>query len=363
MRDVPLTLFDKHGAEVRVRKTGHAFFDEDGNFQGGIEILLPDRGPVLPVFQEPQQSVFHGLVSRDPAMLRVFQTIKNVAETSANVLVRGESGTGKELVARAVHLESHRRDGPFTAVNCAALTPTLLESELFGHVKGAFTGAVRDRIGVFEQANGGTLFLDEIAELPLDVQAKLLRVIQERVVVPVGGTESRHIDVRLVAATHKSLRQEVREGRFREDLMFRLRVVPLFIPTLRERKTDIELLTRHFIKQFNELGPRHVATIAPEAMRALLDYSWPGNVRELRNVLEYAFAVGRSRELTMDEFPPELREKQIERSHAKARLKPVDERAAIVEALEAANGHLGRAAQILGISRPTLWRKRKKHGI
>ena len=246
--DIPLTLYRQDGTEVRVRKTARAFRATDGSFQGGIEVLVPEAVADAresdglqarldaPKTEDSSMREFHGLLSAAPDMLRAFDVIRNVAETDSTVLIRGESGTGKELAARAVHLESHRSDGPFLAVNCAALSPTLLQSELFGHVKGAFTGAVRERRGLFQQADGGTLFLDEVAELPMDLQAKLLRVLQERTVTPVGGTRSIAVDIRIVAATHRALRQKVQRGEFREDLMYRLRVVPIYLPPLRERR-------------------------------------------------------------------------------------------------------------------------------
>ncbi len=382
VEDVPMVLFRADGASVRLRKTGRAFFDEQGAFAGGIEVLVPDEGaPRLPREVQEGVVVFHGLVSADPAMHRVFETCRNVAETQASVLIRGESGTGKELLARAVHAESDRREGPFVAINCAALTPSLAESELFGHVKGAFTGAVRDRRGIFEQASGGTLFLDEVAELPLELQAKLLRVLEEHRVTPVGASSSMAVDVRLVSATHRSLREMAAQGRFREDLMFRLRVVPIFLPALRERKPDIPVLAWRFIGARNKSGPRVVEAVAPEAMRALLDHDWRGNVRELRNVIDYAFAVGRGPEIRVEGLPPELRAASA--GPAAAERAPVQRGAAcqgprgvgveeVVEAPEAvrireaiarAGGHLGVAASLLGISRPTLWRRRKRHGI
>lgn len=299
--------------------------------------------------------------SADPRMHQAFQILRNVAETDAAVVVRGESGTGKELAARAVHAESHRSDGPFLAFNCAALSPALLESELFGHVRGAFTGAVRDRKGLFERAHGGTLFFDEVAELPLELQAKLLRVLQERSFVPVGGSALRRVDVRIVAATHTSLRAEVAAGRFREDLMYRLRVVPIFLPPLRERRVDIEILLRQFIEEHNHRGGRRIDRVSPEAMRALLDHGWRGNVRELINVVRYAFAVARGGELLLDELPPEFREGSPPRPQAPH---PADQEAARLRAaLIQADGHVGRAAASLGMSRPTFWRKRKKHNI
>jgi transcriptional regulator with PAS, ATPase and Fis domain len=235
-----------------------------------------------------------------------------------------------------------------------------MESELFGHKKGAFTGAVSDRIGIFEQANGGTLFLDEVAELPLELQAKLLRVLEDRALVRVGDDKPTPVDVRIVAATHRALRQEVERGRFREDLMYRLRVVPIFLPPLRERPNDIELLLWHFIRQRNTVGPRIVESIAPDAMRALLAHDWPGNVRELRNAVEYAFAVGRGPELLQSELPPEFGD-----SSAAARPPPVlhNDAERIRHALAASHGDVGKAAALLGMSRPTFWRRRKKLGL
>jgi PAS domain S-box-containing protein len=363
--DHPLTIFRSDGQTVPVRKSGRAFYDARGKFAGGIEVLVPDSEPracPAPVFRDDEVVTFHGLITRNPAMHDVFQIIRNVAETEASVLIRGESGSGKELVARALHQESPRKDGPFVAVNCAALAPTLLESELFGHVKGAFTGAVKDRIGLFEQANGGVLFLDEVAELPLDVQAKLLRVLEERVVVPVGATKAAHVNVRLVAATNKSLRDEAAAGRFRSDLLYRLRVVPIFLPPLRQRKTDIEVLLWHMIEQRNRTCSRQVSSLDPAVMRALLDHDWPGNVRELRNVVDYVFAVGRGPEIGLGELSRDLRASPQPEANSQTRAAELEEQE-IREALRRAGGHIGRAAQALGMSRPTLWRKRKKYQI
>jgi len=367
-----LELYRTDRRSVPTRKYAKAFFDAEGRFAGGVEVLVAtgepsegEEGTEAPVLDA--EETFHGLVSRDPTLRRAFQTIRNVAETDATVLVRGESGTGKELVARAIHAESQRRGGPFVAANCAALTPSLIESELFGHVRGAFTGAAADRRGLFQQADRGTLFLDEVAELPLDVQSKLLRVLEERVVTPVGSDRPVAVDVRVVAATHRALREEVRKGAFREDLLYRLRVVPIFLPALRERRGDLELLLRRFLDEFNRRGPRHVARIAPEAMRALLDHPWPGNVRELRNVLEYAFAVGRGPELGIDELPPELREgpRPARAGGGAGGAGPglEDEATRIRRALRSSGGNVSAAAELLGMSRATFWRKRKRLGI
>jgi transcriptional regulator with PAS, ATPase and Fis domain len=340
-----------------------------GSFAGGMGLLLPrseaHTNSHLTVAPTESGQSFQGIISRSPAMQNVFQIIRNAAETEATVLVRGESGSGKELVARAIHNLSARRQAPFLAINCAALSSNLLESELFGHVRGAFTGAVKDHKGLFQRAHGGTLFLDEVAELPLELQAKLLRVLQERNYIPVGGDNLIHVDVRIVAATHRSLREEVKNGHFREDLMYRLRVVPIFIPPLRERREDISLLIWHFIRQHNAEKLRQIDKIEPQAMRVLLDYAWPGNVRELHNVVEYAFAVGRGTTLRLSELPPEFREPKA--SFPVPKMRPAmtveQEKEAIREALERSQGSITPAAELLGMSRATFWRKRKLYGV
>lgn len=342
---------------------------QDGIFAGGLGLLLPCTDSAEPLAAtsklEGGGQNFHGILSRSPAMQDMFHLIANAAETAVTVLVRGESGTGKELVAKAIHDLSVRKNASFLAINCAALSSNLLESELFGHVRGAFTGAIKDHSGLFQRAHGGTLFLDEVAELPLELQAKLLRVIQERNYIPVGGDCSVSVDVRIIAATHRSLREEVRNGRFREDLMYRLRVVPIFLPPLRERREDIGLLIWHFIQQHNTANFRKIEKIEPSAMRTLLDYSWLGNVRELQNVVEYAFAVGRGTTLRLSELPPEFRDSRRIEQPAKHTLLLSDEQeaAAICKALEQSNGKVSLAAQLAGMSRATFWRKRKQHSL
>ncbi len=364
------TLTTQQGELRQVRRLMQAV-TVDGESRGLRVFLLlwepQDRAvgtPLSAAIQGSQPVEFHGLLSRDPIMKEAFNIIRNVAATDSTVLVRGESGTGKEIVARALHTLSERRKGPFLAINCATLTPSLLESELFGHVRGAFTGAVKDHTGLFKRADGGTVFLDEIAELPLDLQAKLLRVLQERAFIPVGGDRPVTVDVRIVSATHRALREEVKAGRFRDDLMYRLRVVPIFLPPLRERRGDVNLLLRHFIDKHNAVGLRHVERIAPEAMRKLLDHGWPGNVRELQNVVEYAFAVGRGPELSVDELPPEFREPAryaiVPAAEPEADL---SERNRIVQVLAVCHGNLEAASKRLGMNRSTLWRKRKKYGL
>jgi two-component system response regulator AtoC len=372
VRDFPLELYRADDRWVATRKFAQGFFDDRGHFIGGIEVLFAQDGQPAKSkdfaagFRPPIDAEnFHGLVSRDPEMRRVFQSVRNVGETDSTVLIEGESGSGKELVARAIHNESRRHLGPFVAVNCAALSPGLIESELFGHVKGAFTGSHRDRKGVFERAHTGTLFLDEVGELPLDVQSKLLRVIEERVVTPVGSSEERGVDLRMVAATHRDIASRVGSGQFRADLMYRLRVVPIVLPPLRARDGDIELLLRHFLSHFNDQGPRRIETIEPSALEALTRHHWPGNLRELRNVVEHAFAIGRGETLSIHDLPAELG-REVSRNGpciGRGSAESSNERNQIAEALRLEPGSLTAAAQRLGISRSTLWRKRRRYGL
>ncbi|MBC7173493.1 MAG: sigma-54-dependent Fis family transcriptional regulator, partial [Polyangiaceae bacterium] len=279
---------------------------------------------------------------------------------------------GKELVGRALHDLSSRSKGPFAALNCAALPPNLLESELFGHVRGAFTGATSDRPGFFQSAHGGTLFLDEIAELPRDLQAKLLRALETKSVIPVGGRDPVPVDARIVAATHQSLRLAVEEGRFRADLMYRLRVIPIFLPPLRERRGDIALLAEKLLADLNAEGGRQISQIAPATIAVLEAYPFPGNVRELRNALEYAYVIGDGPVLVPGDLPPEILDPDqapdaIEARATNVAAEPLahasTEAYRITRALERAGGHRERAAEILGISRATLWRRMRDLGI
>ncbi len=308
-----------------------------------------------------------GILTRDPSMKQLLRQLARVARTHASVLIRGETGSGKELVARALHAASPRASGPFRALNCAALPPALLESELFGHVRGAFTGAVKDSPGHFRLASGGTLFLDEVGELPLEVQAKLLRVLQERTVIPIGGREPIDVDVRIVAATHRSLRQAVGQHEFRADLMYRLRVVPLFLPALRDRPADVEILARHFCDVLAQDTGRNIQRIAPSALRALENHAWPGNVRELRNVVEYALVMGDGPVLTDADLPAEVLGADPGAPAANTGSDIPDDLPAearrLLRALERSGGHHGRAAQALGLSRVTLWRKLRRYGL
>jgi transcriptional regulator with PAS, ATPase and Fis domain len=312
---------------------------------------------------------FHGLWTCDPRLKHTFRIIERVAAEDVTVLVRGETGTGKELVAHALHALSPRHAGPFRAINCAALPPTLLESELFGHVRGAFTGAVKDTPGHFELSSGGTLFLDEVAELPLELQAKLLRVLETRTVVPVGGREPIPVDARIVAATHRALRAEVEAGRFRADLMFRLRVIPIRLPPLRERPADVALIANRLVAELATRARRSVTGISPAALTVLERYSWPGNVRELRNVLAYAFAIGDSPVIELADLPPELvgdtpaEVVVVETERAPEIPGETPEVRRIREALVRTAGNRERAAKLLGLSRVTLWRRMRELGL
>jgi len=310
-----------------------------------------------------------GLVGKSPPMLRIYDLIETVSQTDTTVLIQGESGTGKELAANAIHLQSPRRKGPFIKVNCAALPETLLETELFGHERGAFTGAIRQRKGRFEMAGGGTLFLDEIGDISPVVQVKLLRALQEREFERVGGNETLSVDVRLICATQKDLKEEIQKGAFREDLYYRLNVVPIVIPPLRERREDILLLAEHFVKKFSQKMNKEITGLSEEAESLLLRYSFPGNIRELENMLERAIALIKGKVIEAGDLPDELCQQKspiqaicerIRGSKPLAQATNVFEKEYIQSVLEKTKGKKGQAAEVLGISRKTLWEKIKE---
>ncbi len=308
---------------------------------------------------------FAGIVGRDPRMLELYETIRELAPTGTSVLIQGESGTGKELVARALHSEGYRAGGPFVAVNCGALPDGLIESELFGHQKGSFTGAVRDKKGRFELADGGTVFLDEVGDLGHSVQVKLLRVLETRSFERVGGERAITADVRVVSATHKDLMAEVRAGRFREDLYYRLCVVPLHLPPLRDRVNDIPLLAGHLLAKQCALSGRPRADVSPEALGILMDWPWPGNVRELQNALEYALIKCKEGPIRPEHLPPSVckgRPRVTAAKSAPGRKRKWLTRAAVDKALSLAGGNKLKAIKILGVSRATLYRFLEKEG-
>ena len=302
---------------------------------------------------------FAGMIARSSAMTRLFHLVENLRTSDATILLTGESGTGKEVLARAIHAKSTRQGNRFVAVNCAALPAELLESELFGHVRGAFTGAIRDRVGRVELAAGGTLFLDEIGDLPLQVQVKLLRFLQEKTFERVGDSHTRKADLRVIAATNVDLRKAIADGRFREDLFYRLRVIPIEIPPLRERREDIEPLARLLLLRVAAQQGRELR-FSPDAIRALLRYSWPGNVRELENAIEYAVAVGRGQTIQPEDLPVEVLEPAHVKFHAPT---ATGEAQAIRAALEKHQWNREATARSLGIGRTTLWRKMRECGL
>jgi two-component system NtrC family response regulator len=303
-----------------------------------------------------------GIITRDPAMLRVCRTIEKVAPTSATVLILGESGTGKELVARAVHEGSPRRGERFIPINCAAIPDTLLESELFGYEKGAFTGAVKQTPGKFETANDGTLFLDEIGDLPIALQAKLLRFLQERVVERIGGRQEIPVDVRIVCATHQSLKDRIADGRFREDLYYRLAEIVVEIPPLRARYGDATLLAHGFVRRFADEQRRGLMTLQPDAIQAIESHTWPGNVRELENVIKRAVIMADGAEITAADLG--LADTDINSGALNLRqVRELAEKQAVLRVLGRVNGNLSRAAELLGVSRPTLYDLMYRFGL
>ncbi len=307
---------------------------------------------------------FGGLIGVSPKMQRVYKMIEKVSQHEYPVLILGESGTGKEMVARSMHFSGPRKERVFAPVDCSSLVPTLIESELFGYVKGAFTGAVQSKRGLLEAAQGGTLFLDEIGDMPVDLQAKLLRALQEREVKPVGSTERRQIDVRIIAATNRDLEAAIRTGAFRQDLYFRLNVVQMKLPPLRDRKSDIPLLVTSFLEKFAGMhgSPR---TISDDAMRRLIAYDWPGNVRELENAIERAVALGSGPIVHAGDLPSSLQYPHSERTPERNEILPLEEleRRAILKTLRETSGDKLAAARMLGIGKTTLYRKLKQYNL
>ena len=371
----------KDGALVPLLVHARAIPDGAGGSQGAV-VTFTDMTRVRRLEEEnrrlqasaARQERFHELVGRSEKMRELFRLVELAAASDESILITGETGTGKELVARAIHRHSARADGPLVTVNCAALSESLLESELFGHVKGAFTGAIRDYQGRFEQAHGGVLFLDEVGDLPPLVQVKLLRVIQERVIERVGEGRPRPVNVRLIAATHRDLRARVREGLFREDLFYRLNVFPIHVPPLRERREDIPLLLDHFRERFADRTGKRIDGFTPDALRILMDHCWPGNVRELENAVAHAFITCPGGHAGPFDLPVELRQVDLRRgicdadAAAPARFAPPRPRGrlpreVIEQALRDAAGNKAEAARRLGMDRSTLWRHMKAHGM
>ena len=356
-----LRHYHRDGHEVAASKSAQAIHDEKGQFLGGVEVLRQIDGPATTALPTPGVTDFYGILSGDSHFIALLTSLRRVAHTDVNVLIRGETGTGKEMVARALHQMSPRATKPFVAVNCGTLSREFLASEIFGHKRGAYTGAVADKKGLLARAEGGTLFLDEVAELSPEVQAMLLRVIQERRYTPLGDVRDLKADIRIISATHRSLRDAVAEGAFREDLMYRLRVTPIFLPRLIERGADMRLLLNHLLQKTAERMQSQPPIITDEVMTLLDNHSWPGNVRELMNLAEYLTVTRGGSEVRVEHLLPELRETSVVQPVKKSSAMP--DRLAIEEATKAANGNLEEAAKRLGVSRITLWRWRKKLGL
>ena len=359
----------KDGRELYLYGNVSVIRDEEGNVAGAVGTFndltaFITNNQKIAILEEQTKSreAFQQLIGKSVAMQEVFRRLRLAAQSDVTVMLTGESGTGKELAARAIHALSGRKDQPFFAINCSAIPETLLESELFGHVKGAFTGAIRDKIGVFQAADGGTLFLDEIGDTSPVLQLKLLRVLQENEIRRVGDDRGLNVDVRLITATNRDLKGLMSEGTLREDFYYRIRVFEIGLPPLRNRREDIPLLVRHFIEENNSIFQKNVQDIAQDALQRLLEYRWPGNVRELKNAIEHAFVTVNGDCLTLWDLPPEIHKPSFSQSrpHQSASSSlPPDEEARIQAALQEAGGNKTEAAKRLGMSRVTLWKKLK----
>ena len=357
---------------VHVVKNASVLRDAEGRMLGAVETFT-DITEIVRQQQEIEilrkscrlEQEHHGLLGESPPMRRLFELIENVSQTDAPVMIHGQSGTGKELVARAIHEESHRKNKPFIKVNCAALNENLLESELFGHEKGAYTGADRTRIGRFEAAHEGSIFLDEIGDIPPATQVKLLRVLEEKEIERVGDHKPIPVDVRIISATNKDLDALIEQGLFREDLFFRINVFPLYCPSLSERLDDIPIILQNFIEHNAAKGGKKIVGLTPEAMEALLAYSWPGNVRELRNAVEYAFVLCSGRWIGKEHLPPKITSngKRTFIHHHQDATSWEEERAKLINTLHQVGGNQSEAARLLGVSRVTVWKRIKKFGI
>lgn len=362
----------KDGSCVHVLKNAAVLRDAAGSVLGAVETVTDiseldrrDQKIVELSRQLEGQPNFPGMVGSSPAMNNVFEIVEKAAQSEAPLIIFGETGTGKELVANAIHRLGKRRDRPFIQLNCAALNKSLLESELFGHVKGAFTGAYGHRQGRFEAANGGDIFLDEIGDLPLSIQVKLLRTLETKHVERVGDHRPINVDVRIITATNRNLEQLVAEGKFREDFYFRINVIPIHLPPLRERPEDIPALADHFIRRLRRKSGKDITGLSPEAMEQFMGHRWPGNVRELMGALEYAFVVAEQGLIRLEHLPVQMKAPSHSwRSKGSSRAPAIqDERTALIEALIQCRGNQTRAARLLGVNRVTVWHRIKKHGI
>jgi transcriptional regulator with PAS, ATPase and Fis domain len=365
------TITNKENRLVNVIKNASVLRDNDGKIIGAVETLT-DMSEIVRKQQEIMElrkslhldEGYHGIFGKSIVMQSLYELIDNVGLTDAPVMIYGESGTGKELVARAIHEVSSRNSNPFIKVNCASLNENLLESELFGHVKGAYTGADKGRIGRFEAAHGGTIFLDEIGDIPLSTQVKLLRVLEEKEIERVGDHKPIKVDVRIISATNRNLDILLSEGQFREDLFFRINVFPLRIPSLKERREDIPAIVENFIRLNNDRTDKKKLGMTPEALEKLMEYDWPGNVRELRNAIEYAFVLCPGGGIGINHLPVKIVSgaKEVDRpSHLPS--PKTDRKEELIKVLKETGGNRSKAAKQLGISRVTIWKRMKKYGL
>jgi transcriptional regulator with PAS, ATPase and Fis domain len=365
-------IMKKDGTYLTILKNASIIKNDQGVVLGAVETLTDiseidrlDHEIDVLSRQIDNDGGFHGIIGKTSIIQKVFDVVYKAAQSDAPVIIYGESGTGKELVARAIHLLGRRKDGPFVQFNCAALNEALLESELFGHIKGAFTGAIRHRLGRFEAAHGGDIFLDEIGDVPLPVQVKLLRVLETKQFERVGEHQSISVDVRIITATNKNLEELIARKEFREDLFFRINVIPIYIPPLRDRKEDIPLLVNAFISRLQTRTGKSITGLTPEAMEQFMAYQWPGNIRELKSALEYAFVIAEQGLIDPDHLPPQTTA-NIRTGGVNAVLfdsKDLAEKKELIEALRRSKGNQSQAARILGINRVTVWNRMKKYGI
>jgi PAS domain S-box-containing protein len=362
-------IIRKDGSLLPALKNASVLRDESGNVLGAVETITDlteidrlDQQVGILTRQLVDCGRF-GIVGSSPAMGKVFQLIEKAAHSDSPIIIFGESGTGKELVARAIHDQGRRKEGPYVQLNCAALNADLLESELFGHVKGAFTGAIRHRIGRFEAAHGGDLFLDEIGDIPLSIQVKLLRVLESRRFERVGDHQPISVDVRIISATNKNLLELIAQKQFREDLFFRINVIPIHLPPLRERKEDIPVLVSTFIQHLQRLTGKPITGLTPNALRLFMGYVWPGNVRELKSALEYAFVVAGTGLIDVEHLPPQFAPGFKTAAGSPATADGSIEKSALIEALRRTNGNQTQAARLLGVNRVTVWNRMRKYGI
>ncbi|WDP89115.1 MAG: sigma 54-interacting transcriptional regulator [Desulfobacter sp.] len=389
VRDKKCVITSASNRTIPIVKTARVLYGADGEILGAVETLKDISENIN--YKNELASIrrmyhvddgFHGIVGRTQVMMNLHEHIESVAVLDTPVMILGESGTGKEMVAKALHETGKRAGKPFIKVNCAALSESILESELFGHVKGAYTGAESDRAGRFEAAHRGTIFLDEIGDIPLAVQVKLLRVLEDRTIQRVGENRSIPIDVRIITATNKNLEQMIDQGRFREDLFFRINVFPLTCPPLRKRRDDITLLIQHFITIHAEKTGKDILGFTPEAMRLMVSYPWPGNIRELRNTVEYAFVLARGKGVRPEHLPekilnhgrgdagpgtqggmePAVPAAMADQSSTTVVIRD-SRRSELIAALQQAGGNQTRAAKLLGVSRITVWKRMKKYNV